>query len=499
MANFTPSVTANSRVFLIDGEARVDHQPLFESCLKAMGLSQDFGDITKIECPDPSRFGQFIEVGQVRGEISRATLDLVGRYPQNEASMLADFAQKRCSFDAHIIFGTCTNPSDANSFEKRIILKNSSTTTYSTDDLGALGSDENAVINETSSLSIREFYEVLPLGFAVRGGDIVNVEVLDVIVADTASCGDCEDESDGCQKIYAITVTGALGSPTTTADIVYSLDKGATWVAADIDTLGASDDPSALAALSDYIVIVANSTDSIHYVDKSDLDGSTTPAFTEVSTGVVAAGSPNAISQGGSTLWVAGDSGYIYKTTDPTAGLTVVDAGVATSENLSCIDALSDTVIVAGGANGAIIKSTNGTTFQTVTVPEAATINTVLVIDENYWFAGTATGNLYYTLNGGTTWTTKTFTGSGSGVVLDIVAGAGGILFMSHQTATTSGRILQSFDNGYSWIVLPQDSSTLPANDKLNALAACSDDPNFVVGVGLADDATDGFIIVGTD
>lgn len=499
MANFTPGVTANSRIFLIDGEARVDHQPLYESCLKAMGLSQDFGDITKIECPDPNRFGQFVEVGQVRGEISRATLDLVGRYPQNERSELARLAQKRCSFDTHIIFGTCSNPSDANSFEKRIILKDSAITTYSTDDLGALGSDENAVINETGSLSTKEFFEVLPLGFAVRGGDVVNVEVVDVIVADTASCGDCEDESDGCQKLYAITITGATGSPTTTADIVYSLDGGVTWVANDIDTLGASDDPSAIAALADYIVIVANATDSLHYIEKDDLDGSSTPAFTEVSTGFVAAGSPNDISQGGSTLWVCGDGGYIYKTTDPTGGVSVVDAGVATSENLNSIDALSDTVAVAVGANGAVIKTTNGATFQSVTVPEAATLNTVLVIDENYWFVGTATGNLYYTLNGGTTWTSKTFTGSGSGSVLDIVQGVEGILFMSHQTAATAGRLLQSFDSGYSWVVLPQDSSTLPANDKINALAACSDDPNFIVGVGLADDASDGFIIVGTD
>jgi radical SAM superfamily enzyme YgiQ (UPF0313 family) len=121
------------------------------------------------------------------------------------------------------------------------------------------------------------------------------------------------------------------------------------------------------------------------------------------------------------------------------------------------------------------------------------------MIDENTWFVGTATGNLYYTLNGGTTWTSKTFTGSGAGSILDITQGVEGILFMSHQTAATKGRILQSFDGGYSWIVLPQDSSTLPANDKLNALAACSDDPNFVVGVGLADDGVDGFIIVGTD
>jgi hypothetical protein len=37
----------------------------------------------------------------------------------------------------------------------------------------------------------------------------------------------------------------------------------------------------------------------------------------------------------------------------------------------------------------------------------------------------------------------------------------------------------------------------MPGNDKINAIAYCPSDANFFVGVGLADDATDGFIVVG--
>jgi len=60
-----------------------------------------------------------------------------------------------------------------------------------------------------------------------------------------------------------------------------------------------------------------------------------------------------------------------------------------------------------------------------------------------------------------------------------------------------AGRILRTTDGGYSWYVLPEGSSSLAANDRVNALAACEYDANFVVGAGLADNATDGFLVVG--
>jgi hypothetical protein len=55
----------------------------------------------------------------------------------------------------------------------------------------------------------------------------------------------------------------------------------------------------------------------------------------------------------------------------------------------------------------------------------------------------------------------------------------------------------RTFDGGYSWVVVPSVSGTYPAADELVAIAVCEYDPNFVVGVGIHDNATDGKIIVG--
>ena len=67
-------------------------------------------------------------------------------------------------------------------------------------------------------------------------------------------------------------------------------------------------------------------------------------------------------------------------------------------------------------------------------------------------------------------------------------------------TVTGKGQIFNSIDGGNSWTRTPRSASNaMPANDSINAIVACPFDVDFIFGVGLADDATDGFIVVGND
>jgi len=167
------------------------------------------------------------------------------------------------------------------------------------------------------------------------------------------------------------------------------------------------------------------------------------------------------------------------------------------------VHAPNDEFAVAVGNDGVIAKTENGSTWASLTSTSPVGVGTNLTCvwlkSEKEWWVGTSTGYLYYTKNGGTTWTAKSFPGSGAGVVWDIQFPTDSVGYLSHSTATTSGKILESVDGGYSWIVAPRGVGTLPANDRLTALATCSTDPNFVVGVGLADDGSDGFVLQGED
>jgi photosystem II stability/assembly factor-like uncharacterized protein len=492
-----PIKTSLSRVFITEGGARVDRAPAYQSCMRAGGLSQDFGDVTDIECPSAERFGEFEKVGETQGQTGRATCTLTGRFALDVASTLLRLAKKRCTTDLHLLFGKCKNPTELNKFEKVIIVTDARYINYTTDDLGALSSEEDNPVNESADVSGREILELLQTSYAERGGSVITNELVDVIICDVQSCGDCEDESDGCEKIYAVSIS-AGGSAGTPADLVFSLDGGANFYAHDIDSLVTGNNPTGIACLGDYLVVVADN-DSLHYVDKDDVKVGADHTWAMVTTGFVANKGGKDISSTGTIAFIVGEGGYVYYTTDPTAGVVVADAGVATTDDLNAVQALTDDFAVAVGNNGAILKTVNGTTWTKLTSPVVAGIhfNCIAVKSTTEWIIGASNGNAYYTVDGGVNFTALTFNGSGSGQVDDIAFSNDLCGFMSHRTTTPRGRILRTIDGGHSWFVEPEYGS-LPLADRFNALAACEYKPNMVVAVGLADNAADGIAVVGT-
>lgn len=496
-----PLVNSYTRVFLIEGRARADHKPAFQNCVKAGAPEQSFGDIEKIECPDPDVYGAFEEVGIIQGAVERATISLMGRYAADLASELLRLAKLRCALDLQIHIGTCTKPNEFNTFTKAIVMENAYLTNWSADDLGALASDEAAVVNETVDVSGQTVYELVPLSISSKAADILTNELVDVVIYDAPLCAGCSgSQSDGGNRVYAVSAA-AGGSPGTPADLVFSVDAGVNWLAHDIDTMSSTEDPDGVAGLGDYVVVVSNETGSLHYADEDDFKANTDPSWTEISTGFVAAGGPNDISSTGTYAFIVGNGGYIYGTDDPTVGVTVLDAGQAVQDNLVAVSALSNTFAVAVGNAGAIVKTTNGANWSEVTSPVSVAINftCVWVIDENIWWIGTSGGNLYYTVNGGVDFTLKLFSGSASGVVRDVTFVNQTTGFLAHSTTLPRGRVFRTYDGGYSWNLLPETGGTFPLNDRVTALAVTRHKPNFFVGVGLADDGTDGFIAVGSN
>jgi len=497
--SFNPAQSGQSRVFILEGRARADHKPTYMSTVKAGSPSQSFGDVEKIEVPHPTQYDKFLEVGKIRGAEENVTITLTGRYARDVKSEMLRMAKALCPVDIQINFGACKDPTAYNVFDKKVLLEDAVLTNWGAEDFGALGSDERAKIDENVDISAREIYEIVELTLGEKAGSIVTTELLDVVICDTASCGDCDEESSGCDKFFAIS-TAAGGSGGTPPDVVFSLDKGVSWDAHDIETLGAAEVPSGIACLGSYLFVVSEETESQHYALLSEFDGSTDPDFTEIATGYVAGGGPRAVSVGSAKAFIVGAGGYIYSTEDATAGVTVLDAGTIYTADYNDVDAFSDEFAVAVGDHGRIVKTANGTLWTSVASPIGVGVNfnAVEVISENYWLLGTSAGVLYYTTNGGTSFTTKAFPGSGAGVIRDIESASESVFYMAHDTATPAGRVLRSINGGYDWYVLPEGSGVIPANDQINAIAACQSDADLFVGVGLADDASDGYVVLGS-
>jgi len=496
MADFVPAVSAYSRVFLIDGRARPDHEPSFQSCLKAGAPEYNFGDVERVECPDPDQHGAFIEKAEIQGAVERPTLTLTGRYASDLASILLDIAKRRCDVDVHVHFGRCTNPRLFNQFTKAIVIEKGKLTNWSAEDLGALASDENAKVDESADVSGRDLFEILPISYAQRAADVIVNPMQDVVICSNVSCGDCDDEDTGCDNIFA--VAGSTGgSPGTAPDLVWSKTKGVTFAADDVDTLGASSTGDAVFCLGDYVVVVSHSDDQLNYKLKATVLAGTAGGWTGITTGIVAAGSPKDAWAVGNYVFVVGDGGYIYGTSDVTAGLTVLDAGAATAQNLTKVHAISDEFAVAVGESGAVVFTEDGASWSAAsTSPSGNNLTAVWVKNEKEWWVSTATA-LYYTLDQGETWTQKTLPVTPTDIS-DIAMANDSVMAVS-VVVSGNGRIYRSYDGGYSFVNTPEGTATIPAADDYNAIALCPNDVNFIAAVGLADDATDGIAIIGQD
>jgi hypothetical protein len=496
--NYKPLTTGYARVFIIEGRARPDHVPQYFSSLKMGGISQSFGDVTKIEIPNPDRYGEYLEIDRIRGAVERATFNLSGRFAAAMKSKLLNYARKGCPVDVQLHIGECTDPSAFNVFTKAVISEDSIVTNHSTDDLGALESGENAIVNETADISATEYYEVLPMTFSTRAGDIVTNPVVDVIVYDYESCGTCSIESDGCMKIYAVT-RSAGGSPGTPPDILFSLDGGATWRAHDIDTLATSKNASSVAGLGDYVVVASSDDCSLNYCTTQDLADLVDPYFTKVTTGIVTGKCPNHIWSLGRKAFIAANGGYVYTCTDPTYGVTAVETGAATTANLKFVHAISEERAVAVGDGGAVIRTNDGLSWEnTMTRPvgAAVTLNCVWMKTETEWWVASNAGKLYYTLNSGKTWVEKTMPGTTPSRMNRIAFSTPSVGYAAG-IVSSRARLYRTFDGGYSWVVLPESGAAFQLADEFLAIAACKYNPNMVVCAGIHDDATDGVIVTG--
>jgi len=485
-----------TRMFYIPGGAHPSRTPEYAGFSKVSAITYPQGDVTRVYLPSDKRYGQFDVVDTIQGEPGTPQFTVMTRSQSARSAFLA-MARAGCTHDVRLHFGKCASPTDGNGGWDRILaLLDARITSWDISDVGALSPDERANVVEETPFQGLDLIEILPVAFSNKAATDVAREVVGVYICDSIQCGECGVYSDGCQIILAVTKSSDA-SVGLVAEVVFSTDGGLTWSDVDITSIGVAEDPNDIACIGSNVVVISSEAISLSWANLSQMILGT-HTWTEVQTGFVQG--PRAIfSYDPTHTWIVGAAGYVYFTDDPTAGVDVQDAGVATAQQLNDIHGIDTQNLVAVGASNAVILTENGgLTWSAVTGPAVGVaLNAVWMLSKETWLIGTAGGKLYYTKNQGATWTEITFSGSGSGSVRAIAFVNKLVGYMSHSTSTPAGRIFRTIDGGASWFLMPDGGGTMPASDYIGALAVCTDS-NVVVGGGLADDATDGVIIKGS-
>lgn len=491
-----PVLSSQTRLWLQPNGAGPATSPEYQGRARVSGLNMNSGSLTPIRQPSRTQYGQFVTVGILRGAPDLPTVTFESRYDPGVISAFLELFNKQCEFDAQLHIGDCENPQDfAGGFSVARIFEQLTPSTFSDSELGTFDEGGNQPLLDTIEVAAQRIYDVKRLRAGETAAAEVASEIADVTICDSITCGQCGRVSDGCQIAFLLEATNT-GSPGLQPELLYTEDGGATWGQTNITTLAVGDNPRRMTCVGTNLVVVSPDEAALHIASINDiLDGIET--WAEVTAGFETE-VPRAITSSGfDKTWIAAAGGVIYFANDPTSEVAVQTSGL-TAQDLNDIDALDGNNVVAVGASNAVLATANGgDTWALIVGPTpGVALNTVVLRSALEWLVGTADGRLFYTRNGGASWSAKGFPGTGGGSVEMIRFASRSVGYMSHTTAAGAGRVLRTIDGGFSWNITPEEEGQLiPANDRLNAIAPCSDDPNVVFAAGLAANGTDGIAI----
>lgn len=494
MTNQNVAMTAlNQRVWYVEGGVYPTRSPEFLPLGKvSTDPSQGIGEATKISAPDPTNYSRDIQVGTVPGEIERAKLSIGARFTAQKA-ILAEWKNKKCRVDIFVLSGKCGNVQDfTDGGEKWLYFPDGQISNHAFENLGAYGRDENNPTNEMVDMTSRDYWEYLYMRQDQIGSSdtIREIYTIDVYPGD-----DCEDCPDQFKKVI-MTMAGASATPGTQPSLLYSSDAGESFSSQTISTLFSNEVVKDTQIIGGNIFIISPTSNSIHWTSVEMLyDGTNT--WQEVNSGFVAAKTPNKLTSADVRHnWIVADGGYIYFSNNLKLGVTVQDAGVATTQNLNCAHAYDTKNVLAVGNSNAVVFTTNGgLTWESAVGPAVGIhLGACWMWDAQTWFVGEGAGGngkVWLTTNSGKSWSQVSLPANYVRIdKIKFVSEAEG--FISVRTAG-QGLILRTITAGNQWVVLPQGKRGIPLdNTYISDIAVCAEYSNTVYAAGLNNAGTGG-------
>lgn len=473
------------------------------SYIRVEGASQpQLGGVDPMFVHDPNRIGAYKNVATMIStpDLPSATVVLT----EKRGGIPRQFTKLGCTFNLYEMVGQCKDLSDFNAGWSDYVLIYPGAVVTGKDFGDRTTFEDDGVLEASLDVTFaREIYAAGPLNMGISGPSLTGKVARDVTYGGGVSCSNCGDDNDGTQWLYAAGEGAAAAKP----DLHYSINGGGTWTTVNIAAAAVDEDIVAIAVAGSRLIMVSRlaAVGSAFYI--SDINPITGVPSTpvKVNTGFVLAGMVNDMLVISPTeIYLVGDGGYIYKTTDPASGVTVLNAGVATTANLQRIDGNSEILVASGATQSLLYSTSKGVAWSSsTTVPgAAATYQALSVNARNHWWIGTSLGEVWYTRNGGESWAQKLLNADTNAAIDDIVFATPEVGYIAARTATPTARLYATVDGGYTWARTAPRVSGLSTFNKANRIAIpyAADltlQANRVALAGTAGVATDGYIAIG--
>lgn len=360
------------------------------------------GDINPIRVPDPYRLKSFRNVAKSEEAPDLPTFAVT--FLQKHGFIpLQLYNLGDCPVTFYRLAGKCGNPGD---FEKGwtdyvLIYTNAINSDVTIG--GVNGWDSDDAIEDEVSWTADNIYPVGKMAFDIEldEGTYTSVSTIDMVYGNPDSCAGCQT---GVEHIYAI------GNNSNDRNLYYSLDSGLTWSVLAFAT-NANLTLTALGLAGNNLIATFGESANPGGYYLSVIDSSTgipgTP--TKVTSGVTSGEVINDIFVlSPRKVFFAADDGKIYKSTNFAGGVVLAESG-STSDNFTRIDGVpasgGGTIMVAGTFGQDVFYSLDGgdTWTQTSGSPLGAVTAVAVLSNKRIW-VGTDFPSVEFSDDLGVTW-----------------------------------------------------------------------------------------------
>lgn len=371
-------------------------------------LEQALGTREPIYAPSATRRGQIDIVGTITGAPELPSFQLNEHIDPNSEEYLNRLKALKCDVDFAIATGKCGSPDNLGNWSKIYLIRRGHLNNVSYSEFQNFEAQQAVMLLE-GTLDALGYGVVMPISMGRKADSTVLAEVIDGVIINDPSCGDCKPYEVPNAGLFAVANDNA-GSPGLPAQIVYNIRQGLdSFNTVNVNSLNPANAPSALIQASRYLMVLSEADEAHHIAEVSRFTNvAPLNPFSRVSSGYVAGNGPRAAwGQSPRRVLIAGANGYVYLSTNPATSVTVLDAGNATTEDANDVSGSGANIAVIAYNNNVLSYSTDyWRTWNPVVGPAVGDdLTAVWVFDRYNWGVGTDTGEWWMTFDGAETYT----------------------------------------------------------------------------------------------